>query len=92
MKITRASRQEAGAYQGMYPLYGTAQVNGITVIIEELGEPQGPRYEILLPDGYIDAPQQQHFLLCFDNKDLLERLKALDPVPCSCCRRDKDAG
>ncbi len=90
MKINRASPRQKAVYQGMYPLYGTAKINDITVHIEELNEYLGPQYEIVLPDGYIDGPEHLHFLLCFDKEDLKERLKALDPVPCSCCVQGKE--
>lgn len=92
MKINRASPKQKKAYEGIYPLYGTAHINGLIVHIEELNECQGPKYEIVLPDGYIDGPQHLHFLLCFDKDDLLERLKALDPVPCRCCKEIRHAG
>lgn len=92
MKIHKATFEQHSQYDGLYPLYATAEINAVTVHIEKLDEAQGPKYEIVLPDGYIDGLQQQHFLLCFDREDLEDRLKTLDPVPCTCCGGKSHAG
>ena len=92
MKITKATLKQRNQYDGLYPLYATAEINAVTVHIEKLDECRGPKYEIVLPDGYIDGPQQLHFLLCFDREDLEDRLQALEPVPCRCCGEIRHAG
>lgn len=78
MKIQKATFRQRKNYNGLNPLHATAKVRGHTLYIEELNESNGgPKYEVILPDGYIEG---LHSFLCFDKSDLEDRLKYMVPV------------
>ena len=81
MKIQKATFRQRKNYKGLYPLYATAKVRGHTLYIEELNESNGgPKYEVILPEGYIDGIEGVHSFLCFDQSDLEDRLQYVVPV------------
>ena len=78
MKIQKATFRQRKNYKGLYPLYGTVTVRGHTLYIEELNESNGgPKYEVILPEGYVEG---LHSFLCFDKSDLEYRLQCMVPV------------
>lgn len=81
MKIRKATFRERKNYNGLNPLHATATVRGHTLYIEELNESNGgPKYEVILPEGYVDGIENLHSFLCFDKSDLEDRLKYMVPV------------
>ena len=88
MTIIKATPEEKIEYQKtnpVYPLYGWAisKKENYKLAIEYLGEGPGqPNYEVIAPDGY--SWLEEHTLLCFDLKDLRERLTGNSLRKCDC--------
>lgn len=86
MRIKKATPEERQAHHGVYPLYGSVQVDGMTVLVESLAgyDPEW-KYEALAPDGYI-FEEGTHTLLADTQADLFERLSMgleSDPELCA---------
>lgn len=84
--IRRASFDEKLAYantakfpvNGLYGIVDVGSVDGFVrpCIVENLpmNNVTDPRYEVLAPDGYHFTAEGSHTLVCFDSKDIIERL------------------
>lgn len=55
-----------------YPLRGFVNVSGRDCAVETLGRDDGPRYELIAPDGFHfrDGFDRLHTLLCVDMREV----------------------
>lgn len=88
MVLRRASDAEKAEYlQGspVYPLSHWVDIGGVRCAVERLSSyhRDDPQYEIVLPEGYHDAYECLHTLLCFDLKDVRERAGYVRLTACS---------
>ena len=66
---------QTGEDRPLYPLAYIADVDGITVMVEDLREYEsGNKYDAVAPDGYKFCGDMSS-LVCIDYNDLRERLK-----------------
>lgn len=80
MRIKRANAEQKAVYREndwhVYPLYGFVKISGQDCYVEDLrgfSEKEEPKYEIIVPDGYIFVPDCLHTLLCYDLQDVRDR-------------------
>ncbi|VVC05152.1 Uncharacterised protein [uncultured archaeon] len=75
MHVQKATMKQKKSYNGLYPLYGFAKVNGQLCTVEYLGEGKGePNYEVLAPENYQFVPDGVHSLLCETLTDMEVRI------------------
>lgn len=86
MKITKATNAEKVAYmetRPVYPLYGWVEIAGHHCAIEFPNEGrEGPKYEVMAPEGFHFDRDETHSLLCFSLADLRERVAYQSFAPC----------
>lgn len=73
----------------LYPLTHFAVVDGRECVVECPNEVDGPKYEVIAPDGMVfdDAGDPLHSMLAINMADLRDRLDGARLIPCpdDCC-------
>ena len=71
----------------LYPLYGFVTVSGVECPVEYPNESDGPRFEVMSPDGmhFTDGGDVLHTILAADAQDLRERVSHFRLAPCGGC-------
>lgn len=92
-RIRRPTPDECKAYANggaLYPLVRIVVCEHVELYVEGLYEGKDqPKYEIMAPEGK-HFLEECHSLLCFDMKDLRERIQYTDLIPCTdACRSAK---
>jgi hypothetical protein len=90
-RITKATADEVTTYaqqvpRPCYPLYGWVKFNGSRLPIERCGSwhPEDPKYEVMMPVGYVAMHEWTHTLLCHNLADVRERVDCLAIEQCDC--------
>lgn len=83
-KATHEERLEYEKTNPVYTLYGFVKIGQHLCEIEWPNEPDGPKYEVMAPRGYIFNPEGVHTLLCFSLTDLQVRVSGNELEKCHC--------
>jgi hypothetical protein len=89
MKFRKASPAEREAYwnkedKPVYPLHGWVEVKGVRCAVEFPNEGrEGPKYEVMAPEGYHFKFEGLHHLCCFSMADIKSRLAGESLEACS---------
>jgi len=99
MKIKLATKEERQNYGGIYPLHGTIETGGFTLVLEDLRSyawiDSDPKWEVLAPKGHYFDMQMTHSLLGMSQADIKERVSCYPVVKCEVgcsCGYDVDEG
>lgn len=92
-KTRKATAQEIAEYadkdyvhtKTLYPLAYWVLIAGVWCAVEGLYEYEGPKYEIMAPDGYHfgEGYDALHSLLCYSLAEVRERSAGVDLKPCT---------
>lgn len=89
MRFVKATTQEKEAYSGLYPLSHWVTVSGQRCPVEFLNEHNGPKYEVMAPNGfhfvegcYSNCAGSLHSMLAYSLADAKERCMGTELKEC----------